>query len=259
METLLSVDGISKSFGGLRAVNGVSFTVEEQAITSLIGPNGAGKTTVFNVISGFLPTDSGRIDFRGRAIHALKPFEIARSGIGRTFQDPRVFPEMSVLNNVVVGLRQRGDHPHWALLDGGRMVPQRKKALELAEEMLATVELLERAREPARDLSFGEQRFLSIARTLVSDPYLILMDEPTVGLDKGSLERLLALMQRISRAPRKAILVIEHNMDVVMTVSRKVVLLVQGSVIASGAPDEIKMNKSMNEAYLGRPHVAARQ
>ena len=259
MDTLLSVDGISKSFGGLRAVNGVSFTVEEQAITSLIGPNGAGKTTVFNVISGFLPTDSGRIDFRGRAIHALKPFEIGRCGIGRTFQDPRVFPEMSVLNNVVVGLRQRGDHPHWALFDGGRMVPERKKALQRAEEMLETVGLLERAREPARDLSFGEQRFLSIARTLVSDPYLILMDEPTVGLDKGSLERLLALMQVVSRSPRKAILVIEHNMDVVMTVSRKVVLLVQGSVIAAGAPDEIKANKSMNEAYLGRSHVAARQ
>jgi branched-chain amino acid transport system ATP-binding protein len=259
METLLKVEGIAKSFGGLRAVNDVSFAVEDQGITSLIGPNGAGKTTVFNIISGFLPTDSGRIEFRGRAIHALKPFGIARRGIGRTFQDPRVFPEMSVLNNVVVGLRQRGDHPPWALLDGGRMVAERKRALERAEKMLETVGLLGRARDEARDLSFGEQRFLSIARTLVSDPHLILMDEPTVGLDKGSLERLLALMQRLCRAPSRAILVIEHNMDVVMTVSKKVALLVQGSVVASGSPDEIKKNRSMNEAYLGRPHVAARQ
>ncbi|MFO0986306.1 MAG: ABC transporter ATP-binding protein [Alphaproteobacteria bacterium] len=259
MTTLLKVDGISKSFGGLRAVNGVSFTVEEQAITSLIGPNGAGKTTVFNVVSGFLPTDTGRIEFRGRPIHALRPFEVARRGVGRTFQDPRVFPEMSVLNNVVVGLRQRGDHPHWALFDGGRMVGQRKKAIERAERMLATVGLLERARDIARDLSFGEQRFLSIARTLVSDPHLILMDEPTVGLDKGSLERLLALMQRLSGVPERAILVIEHNMDVVMTVSKKVVLLVQGAVVASGTPDEIKQNKSMNEAYLGRADAVARQ
>ncbi len=257
MQTLLTVDGISKSFGGLRAVNGVSFTVEEQAITSLIGPNGAGKTTVFNVVSGFLPTDTGRIDFRGRAIQALKPFEIARCGIGRTFQDPRVFPEMSVLNNVIVGLRQRGEHAHWALLQGGRMVAERKAAVRRAEEILATVGLLARARDAARDLSFGEQRFLSIARALVSDPHLILMDEPTVGLDKGSLARLLELMQRLSRLPQKAILVIEHNMDVVMTVSKKVILLVQGAVVASGAPDEIKANKSMNEAYLGQPHAAA--
>ncbi len=259
MEALLKVEGIAKSFGGLRAVSGVSFAVGEGAITSLIGPNGAGKTTIFNIISGFLPTDSGRIEFLGRPIHALKPFEIARRGIGRTFQDPRVFPEMSVLNNVAVGLRQRSDHPHWALLEGGRMVAERKRALERAEAMLETVGLLGRARDEARDLSFGEQRFLSIARTLVSDPHLILMDEPTVGLDKGSLERLLALMQRLSRAPGKAIVVIEHNMDVVLTVSKTVVLLVQGSVVASGSPDEIKKNKSMNEAYLGRPNVAARR
>jgi len=259
METVLRVDGISKSFGGLRAVSAVSFTVEERSITSLIGPNGAGKTTIFNMISGFLPAETGEIEFRGRPIHALKPFEIALRGIGRTFQDPRVFPEMTVLNNVVVGLRQRGERAGWALLRGPRTAAERRAAQRRAEEILATVGLLERAQERARDLSFGEQRFLSIARTLVSDPYLILMDEPTVGLDKPALAKLLDLMRRLSQDPNRALLVIEHNMDVVMTVSRKIVLLVQGGVVATGTPDEIKKNKSMVEAYLGRPHVAAGQ
>jgi ABC-type branched-subunit amino acid transport system ATPase component len=256
MGNILTVERLSKNFGGLRAVDGVSFTAEERAITSLIGPNGAGKTTVFNLISGFLPTETGTIDFRGDPIQALPPFAIARKGIARTFQDPRIFPSETVLDNVIVGIRQRGEHPFWALLGGPRIAAERRRVRGRAEAILDTVGLLARAREPAGDLSFGEQRFLSIARSLVCDPALILMDEPTVGLDRKSLDKLLALMTRLVTVDGKALLVIEHNMDVVMSVSAKVVLLVQGGVVASGVPEEVKQHRSMAEAYLGTKHAA---
>jgi len=257
MQTLLKVDGISKSFGGLRAVNDVSFEVEEHRITSLIGPNGAGKTTVFNMISAFLPADAGAIVFQGEPIHALKPFEIARRGIGRTFQDPRVYPEMTVLENVMVGVRQRGGDPLWALLRGKRVNAEWRAARTRAEQMLASVGLAERAADYAQDLSFGEQRFLSLARTLVGGPRIVLMDEPTVGLDKAALGKLMELMTRTVSERRTTILLIEHNMSVVMSVSDKIFILVQGEVVAAGAPQEIRQHPSMVEAYLGQSHAAA--
>jgi len=257
MGAILAVEGISQSFGGLRAVDNATFTADEQAITSLIGPNGAGKTTIFNIISGFLPHQSGTIRFRDRPIHGLKPFEIARRGIARTFQDPRVFADMTVLENVMVGIRQKGERPLWALVRGAEVDAEWRSVRERAEAILATVGLIDRAKDMARDLSFGEQRFLSIARSLVGDPAIILMDEPTVGLDRNTFAKLLALMTRLVEVEKKALLVIEHNMDVVMSVSAKVVLLVQGAVVASGAPEEIRENRSMVEAYLGRPRAAA--
>jgi branched-chain amino acid transport system ATP-binding protein len=256
MEAILAIDDISKNFGGLRAVSDVSFAVNDREITSLIGPNGAGKTTVFNLISGFLPPDTGTIRFRGEAIHALPPFAVALRGVARTFQDPRVFPEMTVLENVMVGIRQRGERPLWAMLRGGRVNQELRAARERSEAMLETVGLIDRAGEIARGLSFGEQRFLSIARSLVGDPHLILMDEPTVGLDRASFGKLLDLMNLLVERDRKALLVIEHNMDVVMSVSATVVLMVQGTVVASGVPEEIRQNRSMVEAYLGTSHAA---
>ena len=257
MEAILQVEEISQSFGGLRAVDNASFTANNTEITSLIGPNGAGKTTIFNIISGFLPCESGTITFRGQPIRELKPFEIARRGIARTFQDPRVFPDMSVLENVMVGIRQKGERPLWALVRGGRVNAEWRRARERSEAILATVGLIDRAQDLARDLSFGEQRFLSIARSLVGDPAIIMMDEPTVGLDRGTFAKLLELMTRLVEVERKAFLVIEHNMDAVMSVSAKVVLLVQGAVVASGTPGEIQRNRSMVDAYLGRRHAAA--
>jgi branched-chain amino acid transport system ATP-binding protein len=256
MADILAIDGMSKNFGGLRAVSDVSFAVADYAITSLIGPNGAGKTTAFNLISGFLRSDRGTIRFRGEAIHGLPAFAIAQRGIARTFQDPRVFPKMTVLENVMVGIRQRGEQPLWAMLRGGRVNAELRAARERAEAMLETVGLIDRARESARDLSFGEQRFLSIARSLVGNPYLILMDEPTVGLDRSAFGKLLALMNLMVERDRKALLVIEHNMDMVMSVSAKIVLMVQGTVVASGLPEEIRQNRSMVEAYLGTRHAA---
>jgi len=257
MEAILQVEEISQSFGGLRAVDNASFTANDTEITSLIGPNGAGKTTIFNIISGFLPCQSGTIMFRGQPIHELKPFEAARRGIARTFQDPRVFHDMTVLENVMVGIRQKGERPLWALVRGDQVNAEWRRARERSEAILSTVGLIDRAQDLARDLSFGEQRFLSIARSLVGDPAIIMMDEPTVGLDRGTFAKLLELMTRLVEVERKAFLVIEHNMDAVMSVSAKVVLLVQGAVVASGTPGEIQRNRSMVDAYLGRRHAAA--
>lgn len=257
MEAILQVEEISQSFGGLRAVDNASFTANDTEITSLIGPNGAGKTTIFNIISGFLPCQSGTIMFRGQPIHELKPFEAARRGIARTFQDPRVFPDMTVLENVMVGIRQKGERPLWALVRGDQVNAEWRRARARSEAILSTVGLIDRAQDLARDLSFGEQRFLSIARSLVGDPAIIMMDEPTVGLDRGTFAKLLELMTRLVEVERKAFLVIEHNMDAVMSVSAKVVLLVQGAVVASGTPGEIQRNRSMVDAYLGRRHAAA--
>jgi ABC-type branched-subunit amino acid transport system ATPase component len=256
MTTLLGVEGISKRFGGLQAVDSTSFTVEPNTITSLIGPNGAGKTTVFNIISGFLKPDSGTIMFRGQPVAGLEPYEISQRGMARTFQDPRVFAQMSVLENVLVGLRQKGESPLWALLGGKEVDTQVKLARERAEHILATTGLIGRARERASALSFGEQRFLSIARTLISEPDIILLDEPTVGLDRASFGKLIELMMRLVSDVKKTILLIEHNMSVVMSISAKVILMVQGTVVASGSPQEIRSHRSMVEAYLGKGHVA---
>ena len=259
MSVILDVASVSKRFGGLVAVDNATFTVDEHSITSLIGPNGAGKTTAFNIISGFLKPDGGKISFRGRSIEGRQPHEIARLGMARTFQDPRVFPEMSVLDNVIVGVRQKGEQPLWALLGGREVDAQRRAARERAERILASVGLGDRAGERASGLSFGEQRFLSIARALVGDPDIILLDEPTVGLDRTSFRKLVDLMTRLVTEENKTVLLIEHNMDVVMSISAKVVLMVQGGVVACGTSQEIRGHRSMVEAYLGKRHVAAGQ
>lgn len=256
MSDILEVQDVSINFGGHRAVDGATFSVEQGSITSLIGPNGAGKTTVFNLICGILETQTGDVRFDGQSIRGLKPFQIARSGLGRTFQDPRIYPEMSVLDNVIVGVRQRGELIWPALLRDRAMKAQLRDARARAESTLETFGLGGRMHEPGRSLSFGEQRFLSIARTLVSAPKLVLMDEPTVGLDQMGLAKLSGLMTEIASRTGTTFLVIEHNMEVVMAMSRKIVLLVAGRVEASDTPDKVRSHRNMVEAYLGRKHAA---
>jgi branched-chain amino acid transport system ATP-binding protein len=256
MSAVLRLDKVSRSFGGLRAVDAVSFKVEEGGITSLIGPNGAGKTTLFNVISGLIPAEEGAVYLREVPITGFKPFQVARLGIGRTFQDPRVFPEMTVLDNVMTGLRQRGEHPLWAVVRGGRVTAEWRAVRERAMQALELVRLAERAGDLAGNLSYGQQRFASIARALVGDPAVVLMDEPTVGLDRRALPRLLELLTEMVSTRGKTVLLIEHNMDVVMAASGSVVLLVEGRVVASGRPEEIRADRKLVEAYLGARHVA---
>ena len=255
MSALLEVDGISFSFGGLRAVAGVTFTAEERAITSLIGPNGAGKTTVFNLISHFLTPQGGAIRLRGEAIETLPALAIARRSVGRTFKTRAFSPRRASWRTSPSACASAAS-ALGRLVRGPKVNAERRAVRERAEAMLEAVGLIGRAKDLARDLSFGEQRFLSIARALVGDPSLVLMDEPTVGLDQNARAKLLDLMTRLAAQEGRALLVIEHNMDVVMSVSTKVVLLVQGQVVASGPPAEIRAHRRMAEAYLGTKHAA---
>lgn len=255
-DALLELTNVSLSFGGLRAVNNVSFKIQPHGITSLIGPNGAGKTTVFNIITGILTAQHGTILFRGSEIQTLKPYQIARLGIGRTFQAPRIYQEMTVLENVMVGLRQRGENPIWAILRDTKTVATWRETRQRSEAMLERVGLLNRAADVAGKLSFGEQRYLSIARTLVAKPSLVMMDEPTVGLDEAGLARLGEIMRSVVSDGSTTLLLIEHNMEMVLSVSDQIHLLVQGTVAASGTPQEIRSHKTMQEAYLGRSNAA---
>ncbi|HUZ75700.1 MAG TPA: ABC transporter ATP-binding protein [Stellaceae bacterium] len=255
---ILELRDVSRHFGGLKAVNGVSLSIEEGTITSLVGPNGAGKTTVFNLITGILPLSSGDIRFDGRSIAGLPPYAIARRGLGRTFQDPRIFYEMSVIDHVVAGFSLRGENPLAAILRGPRMRHETRAARDSALRMLDEVGLRRRAHEKAQDLSFGEQRFLSILRTLAGDPRIVLLDEPTVGLDRDSVHDLTRLVQRMAREQKKTVLLVEHNLDVIFDVSDQVHLLVGGSIALSGEPSEIKRHPRMIEAYLGARYAALR-
>jgi branched-chain amino acid transport system ATP-binding protein len=253
---ILSLSGVCHSFGGLRAVDQVTFDVMPGGITSLIGPNGAGKTTVFNIVSGVIAAHAGNIHFGGQPIENSPPHRVAALGIGRTFQAPRVFSEMSVLNNVMVGLRLRGEGLLSAILQTPSHGGEVREARKRSEELLGAFGLLHRAHEMAGRLSFGEQRFLSIARALVAKPSLILMDEPTVGLDDVGLAKLTDVMRQLVCAHGATVLLIEHHMETVMSISQKVVLLVQGTVVTAGTPEEVRDSPTMLEAYLGKKHSA---
>jgi ABC-type branched-subunit amino acid transport system ATPase component len=247
---VLEVADVHVSYGGVKALNGVSLAVAQGQITSLIGPNGAGKTTLFNVVSGLLRPARGSVRFQGRELVGLPPHAVARLGIGRGFQDPRVFRNLSALDNVLAGIVQPAtENPLRALVGLDRA--QRAAAAKRARELLGFVGLAVRAREPAWALSYGEQRFLSLARTLATPASLLLLDEPTVGLDSDSIDKLLALLRRMVEEEGRTVLLVEHNMDVVMGISDQIVLLVEGKEVAAGTAAEISQNPLVLEAYLG--------
>ncbi len=249
---ILSVAGLTKTFGGLRAVDDVDLEVAECSITSLIGPNGAGKTTVFNLISGLLRPTSGEVSYRKRRITGLSPTQIARAGIGRTFQEPRAFGRLSVLENILLGFQnQKGERVHHALLRTRGSLQQERENREKAMQILEFVGLLERSTELAQNLSHGQQRFLSIGRVLAGDPDLLLLDEPTVGLHREEIRRLIDLLTDLVQNRKRTALLIEHNMDVVMNISAEIHVLVEGKRFVHGRPDEIKENPKIVEAFLG--------
>ena len=253
---MLEVADVHLSYGGVKALNGVSLTVEQGTVTSLIGPNGAGKTTLFNVVSGLLRPTRGSVRFQDREFVGLPPHAVARLGIGRGFQDPRVFRNLNVRDNVLAGITQPAtENPLRALFGFDRA--QREAAAERAQELLRFVGLATKAREAAWTLSYGEQRFLSLARTLATPASLLLLDEPTVGLDAESIDKLLALLRRMVQEDGRTVLLVEHNMDVVMGISDKVVLMVEGKEVAAGTPGEIGENPLVLEAYLGVRFAAA--
>lgn len=248
---LLSVQRITKTFGGLVAVNNVSFEVESGSIVGLIGPNGAGKTTVFNVITGIYRPDKGEIVFNGQSITMKKSHEIVKLGIARTFQTIRLFSRLSVLENVLAGFHCRTKS--WVFGAMFRFPRERREESQKVEEALKLLQFVgieQYYHLPAGSLSYGNQRLLEIARALATSPNLLILDEPAGGMNERETSDLINLIRRI-RDRGVTVLLIEHDMNVVMDVCEKVVVLEYGSKIAEGSPDEIKCNPRVIEAYLG--------
>ncbi|HXD98210.1 MAG TPA: ABC transporter ATP-binding protein [Candidatus Acidoferrum sp.] len=231
---VLVVDGVRKSFGGVTAVSGVSFTLEAGRIYGLIGPNGSGKTTLFNCITGLERRDAGRVVFKGERIDRLKPHQVAKRGIGRTFQVIRVFPELTALENLLVVTR------------GARAEAERR-----GRELLEFVKLERLADEYAGNLSYGQQKLVEFVRVLMADPSLILLDEPAAGVNRTLLNELLAAVARL-RDEGRTILLVEHDMKVVMGLCETVFVLDHGEKIAEGPPGVIQADERVIEAYFGR-------
>lgn len=251
---MLQVDNITKNFGGITAVADVSFAINKGEVVSLIGPNGAGKTTCFNLITGFYRPTAGRVQFEGTDITAFDPHRVARLGVVRTFQKTNVLPRLNVFENVLAARHLHGETSVLRAFFPGKVVRVREKRVrDEAADLIETLGLRARINTPAESLSCGELRLLEVAVALSAGPRLLMLDEPAAGLNTQEAERLADILKQLVGTRVDALLLVEHNMSLVMSVSHRVVVLNFGRKLMEGSPEQVRNSAEVIEAYLGKP------